>query len=1126
MSAFDRLLEQIDVFIRRFYKNEMLKGLFLFLAFLLASWLVVSTLEYYGRFNSWIRFFLFWSFVLGNAYLFVRYLALPLINLTRFGKRIDKYQASVIIGSFFPDVSDRLLNTLQLNDTMDVNDRSFELIGASVSQRASSFSTLQFVDAIRKDERKKYLRFLIPVGLIVLIVAVLAPSLLTKGSSSVMNYNKLQDAPYNFNIKSSLKDINEGDSLSVIVEINGLYIPEFVFINSDRGKMKMVQISKNSFRMVLENVRKDINFRFESESFQSKSYRVNVLGKCSIADLKAVLVYPKYLGRNSEVLKNPTELQVPEGTVLKWTGKSRFANSVEVKSASFTSLFKSDGFSFDTKVRSNDFIKFIIDPKFNGNSDTSTVRIEAIKDAFPSIHVVESSDTLSSAIKSFDGLLSDDYGLTKLNFSYQIVKENGQKSVRSLNVEAVQGVSHKFSFAVDFSRENLATNDRIEYWFSVWDNDGVNGNKVSKSESFRYTLPSLSELNELRDESQNDAKKSLKDALKKVEKFNLNVDKLQKEMLNQSKADFKTLEQLQQLQLEQEQLQSDLQEVQKQLEQSNQEKNQLSPLDQELLEQQKVIDELLKDLMDDELKELLKEMEELLKNNKQQQVKEDVRKLDNQSEDMKEQMTRTLESLKKLQVNEKIDDIEKELNELSKDQLSLEQDIKEGKVDSKNGEKRQEDLNNRFQELIEDMKELDVLNNELKRPLELGDFKEEQESITNEMNEAKEKLGGDKKQKASEKQKQAGSEMKKLAELLDKQQNESNKEQDSEDMTSIRLLLENVMALSFDQEYILNRFGKVRTTDPIYRKLGRRQRNIMDDTEIVKDSLLSLARRQTKTAPFIDKELKEIATNFDMMLDEIDEHRVPSLLKHQQLVMSSYNNLALLLNESLQSMQEQQKGQQKEQDKKDGKPGSGSCDKPGGNGKKPSQKPGGDIKDMKEAMKAQLDAMKKGKKPGGQKPGDTPGNKPGEKGMGLPGLSSEGVAKMVAQQTAIRQALEKMREEMNKEGEGKGNGLNPLIQELEKQERDLLKMDFTPEMIRRQENILSKLLDSEKALRVRGFEDKRESVSGKNIPIGNLIRFDEYNKKRTGQVELLRTIDPLLSPYYKGKAGAYFNMTD
>jgi hypothetical protein len=170
--------------------------------------------------------------------------------------------------------------------------------------------------------------------------------------------------------------------------------------------------------------------------------------------------------------------------------------------------------------------------------------------------------------------------------------------------------------------------------------------------------------------------------------------------------------------------------------------------------------------------------------------------------------------------------------------------------------------------------------------------------------------------------------------------------------------------------------------------------------------------------------------------------------------------------------------------------------------------------------------MKKGKSPGGKSPGEGEGGmSPGGKnGSPIPGLGNKEAAKMAAQQSEIRRRLEEMRDELNKDGKGKGNQLNPLLDELEKQERDLINKNFSSQMITRQRDILTRLLESEKALMERGFEDKRESKSGKNENFSNQIRFEEYNKEKLKQIEMLRSVDPVFNKYYKDKANDYFNI--
>ena len=307
----------------------------------------------------------------------------------------------------------------------------------------------------------------------------------------------------------------------------------------------------------------------------------------------------------------------------------------------------------------------------------------------------------------------------------------------------------------------------------------------------------------------------------------------------------------------------------------------------------------------------------------------------------------------------------------------------------------------------------------------------------------------------------------------------------------------------------MDKLSSTASNDPAYRNYGRFQRKIIDNTIPVKDSLLELAKRQPKIARFIDDELKTISVNHRLSIDDIDERRTRDLGLHQQLSMTSYNNLALMLNESLQQMQQQMQSQMK---------GDGSCSKPGGSG---MPKPGGmNPGNMKEMLKKQLEDMQKGSQEGGKKPGD----KPGAGGTGgVEGLTNKQIAKMAAEQSAIRRRLEELKNELNKEGKGQGNQLNPLLNELEKQQEDLVNKRFSPEMIKRQQEILTRLLESEKALMERGFEEKRESKSGKNQEKGNQIRFDEYNKQKLKQIELLRTIDPIYNKYYKDKASQFFN---
>jgi len=80
-----------------------------------------------------------------------------------------------------------------------------------------------------------------------------------------------------------------------------------------------------------------------------------------------------------------------------------------------------------------------------------------------------------------------------------------------------------------------------------------------------------------------------------------------------------------------------------------------------------------------------------------------------------------------------------------------------------------------------------------------------------------------------------------------------------------------------------------------------------------------------------------------------------------------------------------------------------------------------------------------------------------------------------------------------------------------------------PDFINRQRDILTRLLESEEAMRERGYSEERESNEGKNTNEGNQIKFTEYNRKKNAEVEFLRSLPLGLQVYYKTLVNEYFN---
>lgn len=108
----------------------------------------------------------------------------------------------------------------------------------------------------------------------------------------------------------------------------------------------------------------------------------------------------------------------------------------------------------------------------------------------------------------------------------------------------------------------------------------------------------------------------------------------------------------------------------------------------------------------------------------------------------------------------------------------------------------------------------------------------------------------------------------------------------------------------------------------------------------------------------------------------------------------------------------------------------------------------------------------------------------------------------------------------------KNKGKNPggqIADMMEQTEKDIVNRQITQETMRRQQEILTKLLESEKAEREREQDEQRKSNEAKNEILSNPKGFLEYKRLKEKELELLNTVPPHLTPFYKEKVNNYFN---
>ncbi len=1183
------LLLKLDEFIRKYYKNQFIKGLLYTCGLLVAAFLFLVIAEYFAEFSTTTRTVLFYTFILSSAFVITKYIVLPLLKLNKLGATISHDDAATIIGKHFSNINDKLLNTLQLQRSNSNSVLSTDLLEASINQKMMELKPIPFTSAIDLSENKKYLKFALPPIALMLLVFAIKPSIIKDGTERIVFHQTYfeKQAPFKFQINNkSLQAIQQQDYVLDLV-IDGNEIPNEVFISVDGIEHKMDRIDNVNYSYTFKNVQKNEAFVFNAAGFNSKSYELTVLPKPMLVKFDIQLTYPSYLNKKNETVSNVGDMQLPQGTKLNWVFHTKNTDEIFLQfndTLINTNHSSENEFSFSKRMmHTSSYTIKSLNQFLKRNPDSVNYTINVIADQVPVIDVSEKHDSLNPKSIYFSGSVKDDYGFTRLVFKCThysqdstgkaIVKNNEQ----IINIDKQQ-ITQPYFYYFDASRFNTLPGDKIEYYFEVWDNDGVNGAKSAKTQMMEFKAPTIDELNKTTDKNNSEIKKDIDDGIKKAKELQKDINELAKKLNDKKQMGWEEKKKLEDILKKQNELKNKIEETKQENQLNNEQQNENTQLDESILEKQKELEKLFENIMTPEMKKLFDELNKLMDKLDKNQVQQKLEELKLSNKDMEKELDRTLEAFKQMEVEQKMQQAIDKLDDLKKKEDALKKDTEktEGKQDkkdkgiedpkekqktdeekktdgkqpdskneeqktnnSKELEKKQDDLNKQFDDLKKELQDLQEKNKELEQPNEIPKTDEEQKDVSKEMQNSSEELNKNNKKNAAKSQKNASEKMQEMQNKMQKAMNEMQKEENEEDMQAVRQILENLLNVSFAQENLMNQLAKTRIDNPQYIKIPQEQKKLQDDSKIIEDSLLALSKRNPQISATVNREISAIHLNMGKALTELTE-RVPSNAQmRMQYSMTSINNLALLLNESLEQMQQQAKAQ------KEQKPGSGSCNKPGKG--KPSSKPGSkpgmaNMRQMQQQLNKQLEELKKqleqqGQKPGGQKPGQKPGGqKPGgQSGMGqqgegkgmMPGQQGQGqsmseqLAKMAAQQEALRRQMQQMMDKIKKDG-GQNPGGN-IAEMMEQTETDIVNKRISQETMKRQQDIITKLLESEKAEREREQDEQRKSNEAKNQNLSNPTQFLEYKRLRAKELELLNTVSPSLTPYYKQKVNQYFN---
>ncbi len=1152
MDRFKKIEEKLEGFIRKYYTNELLKGAILFFVFGVLYFLVTLLVEYFFWLSTAGRTVLFWLFVIVEIGLLARFIVLPLARLFKLSKGIDYKKAAQIIGDFFPEVSDKLINTLQLHSIA----QDSELMLASVEQKSQQLEPVPFKLAINFKKNRKYLKYAaIPIVIFLIANYLGKDEIFASSYERVVNYNEAYEppAPFSFYVVNENLQALENKNFKLEIRTIGDVIPEAPAIHFNNEVYFLQQVVPGEYNFTFERPISDVSFYLQANKVTSQPYTLEILKVPVLVDFEMELDYPNHTGKRTERLKNTGNAIIPEGTQVTWLMGTRQTQKVELILKDTVYAFAKsketpkDAYNLTQRIYKNTAYEVSTSNENLERYENLAYNIQVIKDEFPQMDLEVKADSISNQQNYFYGKVSDDYGLTKLQLVY-FPAQSEEKKYKEISIS--KGNVDQFVYAFPDTIQ-LQEGVNYEYYFEVFDNDAIHRYKSTKSTVFSFVKFTESELEQQQLEQQNKAISELDRSLSKMkerEKELQEISRTQKEKKQLSFNDQKKLENFLKRQQQQEemmkdfskQLKENLEEFQKDEPQNDQDKEKLK---ERLSRQEKKAKENEK---------LLEELQKLREKIDKEELSEKLEKLQKQNKNNKRNLEQMLELTKRYYVQKKAEKIARDLDKLARKQEELSK--KDGEENTK---EEQDKLNEEFKKLEEDIKDLEKENKDLKKPMEIPadekkqeEIKEEQEGASEELDkqEQQEKQDGKPQDKsgAQQKQKKAAQKMKQMSQSMQSSMQMSGEQGLEEDAEMLRQILDNLLVFSFEEEALMKDFRKMDDKNPNFAKKLRRQNVLKQNFTHIDDSLYALALRRPELDETINETLTDIDFNMEKALERLAENQIIQGVSSQQYVITGANELADFLSNSLDKMnnammsgqgqgqgkgqgqgQGQGRGQQlpdiiQSQEELNKKMQEGS--KPG-DGKKPGEGEQGEGEGLGEDQ-GEGEGEGQGEGQGnGKEDGEGEGQGDGKEGQdGKQGGTEEGdeyqqglLYEIYKEQQQLRQQLE---DEIRKSG--LGDNAEQLVKEMKDVEQQLLDKGFNNETLERMTRLKHELLKLKKATFQQGEEEKRESNTNLKEYANPINSAVEKAKKYFNTTEILNRKTLPLKEEYKKKVQDYF----
>lgn len=1105
---FNKLLKKLSTLRSRLKKTILVENALHFGVLMLITVVIALLLESIFYFEPGTRILLLSisGFILvgGFSYLVLR----PLYSLFFQKKSPDDITLALKVGDRFHQVRDKLADALQVFKKHESNPErySLELVDASLAITFEEIKHFDFETVVEKAGIKKALK----IGFISLLLTagifILFPSGLFNASFRLFHPTQsfAKNTGLDFEVAPGNLEVVKGESVEIQARISGAEISQLNLVfkkanSKDFERKELRAVVLNQFKYTLENLTDDVEYYVEVENKQSQHYLLSVVELPFVRNLQVKLRYPKYTGLGSQLLdENVGDLTALKGTTVElYLKTNKTVNSAEInfedtKRIPLTINGPEITGRFVLK-RSGHYHFSLIDKKGRQNLNPIEYRMEITEDQFPLVQITfpgQDVDLGEDMLIPLTVEAQDDFGLSKLRLGYKILSGGVNESpLQYIDLPTPKKSEDKLliNYTWQLAELEIFPEDVIAYFAEAFDNDRISGPKSSKSITYHVRFPSIYEMYDEIARGHEETIEQLDEMYDKSESLKEDLKQIVQEMKKEPELNWEEKQKVQEAVQSQEKMQQELQDIQERLDEMVNRMEQNDLLSMETLQKYQELQKLMEEMLTPELQEALRELQKSFDEVDPQKLKEAMEKFAASQEDFLKSIERTMNLLKKLQIEQKLDEAIRKAQDLLKRQEELNKQATDSPQKQNSSKYAQEqkglrkdtgNLSENLEELKKRMSEfpgmpekrIDAALNEINK----NGLKSQMQQATNQFQQG----DFDGAQKTGQ---QISQNLQELLETLQTAQQELSDQQKQEVVRALSQSTFDLLNLSKQQENLMNSTQGMDRNSPGMNETADQQQDLLSGLARTTNQLYELSQKTFFVTPEIGKALGKSMSGMRQSLQSLEARKSGTSLQGQGEAMAGLNEAVSQLRNSMKKL-------------------NGASSAIG-------------FQEMMQrltGMSEQQQGINQRTSEMGQKPG-----------MSMEQQAA--MSRLAAEQRAVQKSLEQLLKEVGNRGELLGD-LNKVSEDMEKVVQELQKQNVNRSTLDRQKRILSRLLDAQRSMHNRDYSKKRRAETGKEYrPLSpEALPATVLSKKDRLRDELLKAMKEGYSKDFKELIRKYF----